>query len=185
MQEPNAMKQVIFTAITIFCMQAATAQDLLQDEAQQARVHFMNEAKVSYIASADVYQSIEDPEQEPEIPRNIIASFKDKFSGARKVEWVIKEDRYKINFQLEGHEMFAYLDRHGTWMKSFTKLDLQDLPEPVNGYLESEFSSYELTKVYLKDTPDGQTFTVAAKGENEYVWLEFDESGQLLNSPAS
>ena len=23
------------------------------------------------------------------------------------------------------------------------------------------------------------------KGENEYVWLEFDENGQLLNSPAS
>ena len=179
------MKQVIGTAIGICLTTVVTAQGLLQDEAQQARVHFMNEAKVSYIASADMYQSFDQPEEEPEIPRDIVASFKDKYHGAKKVEWTIKEDRYKINFQLEGHEMFAYLDRHGTWIKSFTKLGLQDLPKPVNGYLESEYSNYELTKVYLKDTPNGQTYTVAAKGENEYVWLEFDGNGQLLNSPAS
>ena len=58
---------------------------------------------------------------------------------------------------------FTYLDRHGTWIKSFTKLASQDLPDPVSSYLESEFSDYQLTKVYLKDTPDGQSFTVAAK----------------------
>ena len=144
------------------------------DEAQQARVHFMNEAKVSYIASADRYQSFDQPDQEPEIPSDIITAFNEKYKGAKKVEWAIKEDRYKVNFRFEGHEMFTYLDRRGTWIKSFTKLELQDIPEPVSGYLESEFSEYELTKVYLKDTPEGQTFTVAAKGESEYVWLEFD-----------
>ena len=152
------MKRIICTATGICFTVFASAQGLLQDEAQQARVHFMNEAKVSYIASADMYQSFDQPDQEPEIPNEIINAFNDKYKGAKKVEWAIKEDRYKINFRYEGHEMFTYLDRHGTWIKSFTRLELQDLPEPVNSFLESEYSAYELTKVYLKDTPDGPIF---------------------------
>ena len=96
------MKRIICTAIGICFTVFLSAQGLLQDEAQQARVHFMNEAKVSYIASADMYQSFDQPDQEPEIPRNILSSFDDKYEGAKKVEWAIKEDRYKINFQFEG-----------------------------------------------------------------------------------
>jgi hypothetical protein len=81
--------------------------------------------------------------------------------------------------------MFTYLDRHGLWIKSFTRLVLEDIPEPITSYLSSEYPEYELTKFYLKDTPEGQSYTVAARSVDEYVWLEFDENGALLNSPAS
>ena len=101
----------------------------------------------------------------------------------KKVEWVIKDDRYKINFEFDGNEMFTYLDRHGNWIKSFTKLTQQQLPAPIVSYLEKEYPEYQLTKYYLKQSPNGESFTVAAKGENEYVWLEFDEQGQLVNNP--
>lgn len=177
------MKRFVGTAIGICITVFVSAQQVIQDEAQQARVYFMNEAKVSYVASADMYQPLNERKQEPQIPANIIESFEEKYQGAKKIEWAIKEDRYKVNFQLEGNEMFAYLDRHGLWIKSFTKLNLEELPEPITQYLESEYPEYQLTKFYLKNTPDGQSYTVAAKGQSEYVWLEFDESGQLLNSP--
>jgi hypothetical protein len=144
----------------------------------------MNAAKVSYVASADVYQPVLDPDQEADIPGDIRESFKTRYKGARKVDWTIKEDRYKVNFQFDDHEMFTYLDRHGNWMKSFTKLDSEKLPEQVIVFLESEYPDYELTKVYLKETAQGQSFTVAAKGDREYVWMEFDESGVLINNPA-
>jgi CTP:phosphocholine cytidylyltransferase-like protein len=158
-------------------------QHVLQDEALQARVHFMDAAKVSYITSADIFP-VEDIKQEPQIPNDIQASFKSMYQQAKKVEWVIKEDRYKVNFLLNGSEMFAYLDRHGKWMKSFTKLSREELPSEIVSYLDSEYGSYQLTKFYLKNTPHGKSFTVAVKGQHEYVWLEFDQQGQLLNSPA-
>ena len=47
------------------------AQEIIQDEAQQARVHFMNEAKVSYVASAEVYRITEPGDEESEIPAQI------------------------------------------------------------------------------------------------------------------
>ncbi len=179
------MKRFICIAIGIGLFTPLSAQELIQDEAQQARVHFMNEAKVSYIASAEMHQAMAPVNDEIEIPEDIKTAFKDRYKGAKKVEWVIKEDRYKVNFEYKGQEMFTYLDRHGLWIKSFTRLAQEDLPDAVTTFLQSEYPDYSLTKFYLKDTPDGQSYTVAAKGKNEYVWLEFDEKGQLLNSPAS
>lgn len=162
----------------------AFSQSVLQDEALQARVHYMNSAKVSYVASADVFQGISDPDEEPEIPNDIRESFKTKYKGAKKVEWAIKEDRYKINFEFDGNNMFTFLDRHGDWMKSFTKLEKVDLPEAVINYLDTEYPDYQLTKLYLKETPHSKSYTVAVKGKKEYVWLEFNENGVLLINPA-
>ena len=159
-------------------------QHVLQDEALQARIHYMNSAKVSYITSAEKYSPLQEVKQEPQIPGDIRASFKEMYQQAKKVEWVIKEDRYKVNFLFNGSEMFAYLDRHGNWMKSFTKLSSEELPPQIVSFLESEYGDYQLTKFYLKDTPVGKSFTVAVKGSSEYVWLEFDQDGQLLNNPA-
>lgn len=182
--ELSAMKR-LFCSIIVICFTTHTfAQQVLEDEVLQARVHFMNSAKVSYITSAEVYRVTKESKKEAEIPNDIRQSFQRKFEGASNVEWVIKEDRYKIKFVLKGSEMFAYLDRHGLWMKSFTKLKKEDLPKQVVLYLESEYSDYQLTKYYLKDTPSGQSYTVAAKGNSEYVWLEFDKFGHILNSPA-
>lgn len=182
--EPSAMKR-LSCSIFIICFTLHTfAQQILVDEMLQARVHYMNTAKVSYITSADVFRVSVEPQYEPEIPNDILQSFEKKYKGARKVEWTIKEDRYKINFIFKGSEMFTYLDRHGLWMKSFTKLSQEELPEQVVSYLESQYQDYQLTKYYLKDTPSGQSYTVAVKGNSEYVWLEFDENGHILNSPA-
>ncbi|GJM28570.1 MAG: hypothetical protein DHS20C17_12050 [Cyclobacteriaceae bacterium] len=178
------MKRLFCTILGGLLSVFVFAQHVLQDEALQAQVHYMNAAKVSYVASAEVYQSVSDPDDEPEIPGEIRESFKLKYKGARKVEWAIKEDRYKVNFLLDGNDMFAYLDRHGDWMKSFTKLDLEKLPEQVVGFLETEYPDYQLTKIYLKETPYSQSYTIAVKGDQEYVWLEFNENGILLSNPA-
>jgi hypothetical protein len=179
------MKLIVYTIIGICLSVSLTAQENIQDETQQARVHFMNEAKVSYVASAELYQPAEPTSKKPEIPAEIKDSFDRLYKEAKKNEWTIKEDRYKVNFQFNGHKMFTYLDRHGLWIKSFTRLVLEDIPEPITSYLSSEYPEYELTKFYLKDTPEGQSYTVAARSVDEYVWLEFDENGALLNSPAS
>lgn len=177
------MNKLLCAIVSACCSHFMFAQNVLQDEALQARVHYMNAAKVSYITSADVFEVYEDPNQEPEIPDEIKESFRNKYQGAKKVEWIIKEDRYKVNFLFNGNEMFTYLNRHGHWMKSFTRLDLEDLPQKVISYLEAEYPDYQLTKHYLKDTPDEKTYTVAVKGNGEYVWLEFNQDGQLLNNP--
>jgi hypothetical protein len=159
-------------------------QQVLQDEALQARVHYMNAAKVSYLTSVEVFNPTKELKKEPQIPSEIRTSFKNKYDGAKKVAWVIKEDRYKINFVFNNYEMFTYLDRRGNWIKSFTKLNQEELPSQIVAYLEKKYPDYQLTKYYLKDTPNGQSFTVAVKGEQEYVWLEFDEAGQLVKYPA-
>ncbi len=176
------MKRLMYSIIAI-CFTAHTfAQQILHDDMLQARVHYMNSAKVSYVASAEVYRTIAEPK--PEIPENIRLAFLKKFEGASRVKWIIKEDRYKINFIFKGSEMFTYLDRHGLWIKSFTKLRQNEIPGQVVSYLESQYTGYQLTKHYLKDTPNGQFYTIAVKGDGEYVWLEFDEAGHVLNSPA-
>ncbi len=180
--EPSAMKRLFCSIfVTCFALQVF-AQQNLGDEILQARVHYMNAAKVSYITSAEVYRVTKEPEKESEIPNDIQQCFKNIYKGARNVVWVIKEDRYKVNFIYKGNEMFTYLDRHGLWMKSFTKLKQDDLPRQVVLYLESQYPDYQLTKYYLKDKPSGKSYTVAIKGNSEYVWLEFDENGYILNN---
>jgi len=164
-------------------MLPAFSQHILEDELLQARVHYMNAPKVSYVTSADIHQDTNKAIQEPDIPNDIRRSFEERYQDAKSIAWVIKEDRYKVNFIFKGSEMFTYLDRHGLWMKSFTKLKQEELPESVVNHLESNFPDYQLTKYYLKDTPQGVSYTVAVKGNQEYVWLEFDVNGNLVKSP--
>ncbi len=155
------------------------AQEVLADEMLQARVHFMNDAKVSYISEDNAPQESYLTPSTDEIPSNIQASFQAKYREAVNVHWVIKEDRYKIRFEQGGEEMFAYYDRRGHWIKSFTKLTQKELPKAISQYLDSQYNSHELAKFYLKDTPNGTFYLLAVKKDQKYIWLEFDLEGNV------
>ena len=79
-------------------MLPAFSQHILEDELLQARVHYMNAPKVSYVTSADIHQDTNKAIQEPDIPSDIRRSFEERYQDAKSIAWVIKEDRYKVNF---------------------------------------------------------------------------------------
>ncbi|MDH3710619.1 MAG: hypothetical protein OER04_12055 [Cyclobacteriaceae bacterium] len=173
------MKKFFYLVLMLGYCGSLQAQEAMEDELLQARMHFMNSAKVSYIASGDRIYT--DPgANKTQVPEDIKAAFFERYQRALQVQWIIKDDRYKINFVQEGNDMFAYLDRRGNWIKSFTKIDQQTLPEAVVQYLTSHYEGYELTKCYMKDTPMGSSITLAVKKNGNYVWLEFDPNGDIL-----
>lgn len=172
------MKKFFFLTLWGFASVSMLAQEPMEDEILQARMHFMNAAKVSYLASNySVTASQSSPNQQ--IPAEIKAAFFAKYKSAQEVQWVIKDDRYKINFELQGKGMFAYLDRRGNWIKSFTKVSQAELPAAIVEYLEVHYQGYQLSKCYLKDTPATVGYTLAVKKDGSYVWLEFDLDGNI------
>ncbi len=161
---------------------SAKAQ-VLEDEMDQARVHYMYSAKVSYLASS--HEIMQQATMEPgtlEIPQEILDAFQQLYADATHENWIIKEDRYKVHFSLEGKAMFTYLDRRGHWIKSLTKISEEHLPEAVTNYLDAHHPEHQLVKYYLKDTPNGKSFVLAVKKNNQYHWLEFDKKGSIVNS---
>jgi len=108
------MKTLLLLSVLACSTLILTGQSPLNEEMLQARMHYMNEAKVSYLASAEqpvapdwVYNNVK-------IPTEIKTAFKDKYPQATDEQWMLKEDRYKVNFQSEGEVRFAYLDRRGS-----------------------------------------------------------------------
>jgi hypothetical protein len=160
------------------------AQDPLNEEMLQARMHYMNQAKVSYLATAEQPVNPDWAYQETEIPKEIIAAFKEIYPQATQEQWMIKEDRYKIQFHWQGEAHFTYFDRRGHWIKTFTKKSNQTIPESVSEYLSTHYSDYQLTKFYLKTTPNGSGYTIALKGQGSYIWLEFDQEGNVVRDQA-
>ncbi len=184
----TAMKILLNLCVMLLLTFALSAQAVLEDEMLQARVHYMNDAKVSYLAAVEVstdlavaYRPVIENE---EVPEEIKTSFLAKYEKAKQVEWTVKEDRYKVSFVFEGQGMFAYIDRHGHWIKSFTKLVNNELPEMLSDYLSTNYPGYQLAKYYLKETPNGSSYTLAVKKEGIYIWLEFDLQGKIKSNQA-
>ena len=174
--------------LSIFAIMGFTtlmwAQSPLNEEMLQARMHYMNQAKVSYLASVIQPSNPDWVYSETEIPAKIMEAFKEKYPEATQEQWMIKEDRYKINFMANGAAHFTYFDRRGHWIKTFTKKDRQSVPDRITAFLDRHYQDYEVTKFYLKATPNGSGYTLALKRNGDYIWLEFDLDGLVIRNQA-
>ena len=179
-----AMKNLLIITTLMCCTALLFGQSPLNEEMAQARMHYMHQAKVSYLASAEQPTNPDWIYNETEIPSEIQAAFKLKYPQADQEQWMVKEDRYKINFRSQGEAHFAYFDRRGHWIKTFTKKSLQTMPEVIADYLNKNYQDYQTAKFYFKATPNGSGYTMALKREGRYIWLEFNTEGKVVRNQA-
>lgn len=115
------------------------------------------------------------------VPDNIKHDFKRRFPDAKNCDWGHPKDYYEVVFYHKGKEKKVKYDESGYWIETKTAIFSSDIPENVQGILDSKFTTYNLDDVSLVTNNRGQKFykLITDTGEVNYL-LKVDDSGKLL-----
>lgn len=116
------------------------------------------------------------------VPENIAAAFKAKFSIAEKVSWAVDDDNYKADFKISKVDFTATFDRAGKWLMTEKFIKPSELPKVVRDSVTKEFgqlSGYTYEDVERVETEKGITYEMnIKKGELAYE-LVISEKGDI------
>jgi hypothetical protein len=95
---------------------------------------------VAVFATAAVSQDI----SEKEVPSLVLNALQSKYSNATKVDWELKGDVYKAEFEVGSREHDLWIDKSGNITKHKEDFPKKDLPRAITQKLESEFKDYKI-----------------------------------------
>jgi|SRR5690554_3235446 len=119
-----------------------------------------------------------------EVPANILEHFDLEYAQASDVEWEMKGDRYKVEFEYDRQtDMEIWYDANGNVVREKEEWKKSKLPDAVKNAIKEEYSDYKIDDVD-KITEDGKVhFKVSLdsnRDEDMEVWI--DESGEVTES---
>jgi len=133
-------------------------------------------------SEATIEGSCRDLQVNADVPDVVKVTFDQRYKGAQQIVWEDRDDQCKATFEYRGKKMFAFFNRSGSWMKSFTKVTPQDLPVSVMLYIQEHLDGYELNRHYLRADTEIESYAVAVKKGADYVWMQFDLDGKFISS---
>jgi len=118
---------------------------------------------------------------EKAVPEAVTKAFEAKFVGATDVEWEQEEEGvYEAEFKVNGQEMSAEFASDGTWKETEQKVDHSQLPAAVVDTLEAGWGDYTVEEVEMCETPEGKTWEVELKKDDQEIELVIDENGKVI-----
>lgn len=92
------------------------------------------------LATASMGQNI----PKSEVPSIVLNAFQAKFSNATEVEWELKGDEYKAEFEIGKRNHDVWIDKTGAIKKHKEDFPKKDLPAAITQKLEKEFQTYRI-----------------------------------------
>lgn len=79
-----------------------------------------------------------------QVPSLIVNDFQQKFPKARRVEWELKGDQYKVEFEtgILGDDHDVYYSRDGKLVHHKEEISKSDLPKNVLSKISKDFGGY-------------------------------------------
>jgi len=90
----------------------------------------------------------------------VLNEFKLEFSNAANVEWELKGDDYKAEFEIGSREHDVWIDKSGKIKKHEEDFPKGDLPLAISQKLTKEFKGYRIDDVDKIDTEGKVIFLV-------------------------
>jgi opacity protein-like surface antigen len=101
----------------------------------------------------------------------VMDNFKKQFRNAAKVEWTIKEQFTKANFNVNGIAVEAFFDKEGELIGTSRHSDFNQLPMNAIEQIQREYANYQVSS----------TIEFDQKGDrNYYVSIEKGNKKQIL-----
>lgn len=133
-------------------------------------------ANVSY--GQDINQS--------QVPSVVVNKFQQAFSKAYDVEWEMKGDLYKVEFEMgaTGYDHSVWYDKSGKMVKHQEEIAKSSLPKAVLSSISTNFKGYRVDGV-SKYTENGKvTYKCELDSTLEDWKVTFDENGKVLDKIA-
>lgn len=119
-----------------------------------------------------------------QVPSVVLNSFKKDFPKARDIEWELKGDVYKAEFEIGFTDHEVTLDKTGKTLKHKQDIKESDLPQPVASVIAKDFEGFRLSDISKTISDGSLTYKLdLKKGTKEWVII-IDEMGKILNQKA-
>jgi len=134
---------------------------------------------VAFMNNISIAQKI-GPEK---VPDGVMATFKEKFPTATKVNWKMENKTgYEAEFTFkEEEEVSANFDSQGNWIATEVEIKIDQLPYAILTALKKEFEYFKLEEASKIENPnDGTCFEAVVKNGKEVFHLIYTPDGRLL-----
>jgi len=130
---------------------------------------------VANIFAQDIPQS--------QVPSLVLNSFQQKYPKAYDVEWELKGDLYKVEFEksLLGDDVEVWFDKSGKVVRSKEEISKSELPKAVLDKIDTEFKATIIKDVEKFNENGTISYKVEIKTIREEWDVLFDEKGNILS----
>lgn len=116
-----------------------------------------------------------------QVPSLVINQFSKTFPKASDIEWKIKDDKYKVEFETgwsKDHE--AWFDQSGKLLAHQEEISKRAIPQAVQHTIKKDYHGYRIDDVKKITSGSVIQYQIELKSLTQEWKLRFDENGNLL-----
>lgn len=98
---------------------------------------------VGGLASSAIAQDI----PQSQVPSVVLNAFQSKYTNVTDLEWELKGDLYKAEFEIGKRDHDVWIDKNGTIKKHKEDFPKSQLPAAIQQKIQSEFKDYKIDDV--------------------------------------
>jgi hypothetical protein len=119
-----------------------------------------------------------------QVPSVVINALQTKYPNATEVEWEVKGDQYKADFEIGKRDHDVWIDKTGNIKKHKEDYPKSELPQPIGATIQKEFSSYKIDDVDKLDEGGKISYEVKLESSAGDLQVRFDSTGKVLEKKA-
>ncbi len=139
--------------------------------------------KLLFIAVGMFYTSVSFGQdlKETEVPSVVLNTFKQKFPKAVDVEWKLKAEMFKAEFEIGKDDHEIWLEKSGKIVKHKEEIKSEQLPKEVLASINKDYKDYKIHDSNKTDNAGVVTYKVELKNPGSELDITYDKNGKLIS----
>jgi len=117
-----------------------------------------------------------------EVPSVVRNSFKQQFPKAMDVEWELKDQLYKVEFEIGRKDHEAWINSTGGIVKHKQDITEKELPKEVTASISKNYKGYRIDDVERIESNKKFSYKVELKTLSKEQDVIFDQSGKVIET---
>jgi hypothetical protein len=119
-----------------------------------------------------------------QVPSVILNAFQVKFPNATDVDWELKGDQYKVDFEIGTRDHDVWIDKSGNIKKHKEDISKKDLPHGIVNKIAKDFSSYKIDGTDKIEADGKVVYLVELDGTADDRKVTFTSTGDVQENIA-
>jgi thioredoxin-related protein len=114
-----------------------------------------------------------------DVPMAVLATFKNEYPEAKDMKWKMKEEKYKVEFEVNGTDHIASFDATGKMLSKGIEIKEAELPAAVTTAIQSGYAGRTIDDAYKVEKDSIIHYLVKLNGNPETKIL-YSADGQVI-----
>lgn len=114
-----------------------------------------------------------------QVPAAVKTAFSTTFPNSSDMEWMKKDNHYKVAFMMNNSKHYAKFDESGKVMSRGMEIPVSQLPAPVSAAIQKDYPNYKVEKAYTEIENGTTNYKVSFEGKEDRK-IMYDATGTRL-----